>query len=287
LTCQKLRRIDFHAHQIRTYNLSEFIDSLVLFQLSSLIPEQILKKIMIVKDGLFGEVKGEEHVRLMEKVRNYEEAWNIQALAERLRRHLTSTPAFFDFLRYLAIIYDCKTLIPEIDDKIGDIHSENAGSYVRSVLDRENIKLALLDLDGAMEVEPPFPPDRFGLLFCPTRSICNPVWAIDHGASSLDEVLELSEGLIKDCIKRKFSGFKSDIAFYRSLEIRRIDEDQVRGAWFLGGETSRNESLGEHAHLRERRGETQFEDISGLHAQVFDGEAPRTLENVPFLSPLI
>ncbi len=139
LTCQKLRRIDFHAHQIRTYNLSEFIDSLVLFQLSSLIPEQILKKIMIVKDGLFGEVKGEEHVRLMEKVRNYEEAWNIQALAERLRRHLTSTPAFFDFLRYLAIIYDCKPLIPEIDDEIGDIHSENAGSYVRSVLDRENI----------------------------------------------------------------------------------------------------------------------------------------------------
>jgi predicted TIM-barrel fold metal-dependent hydrolase len=132
---------------------------------------------------------------------------------------------------YLSRTYGCKPVLSEIDTRIDAALHDNPTRYVSSVLDRENIQLALLDLLGHKDVEPPFPRGKFGLLFCPTKTILNPVWAMEHGSTNLDETLKLCEEEIKDVERRKFSGFKCEIAYFRTLQISDVGKDQANKAY--------------------------------------------------------
>jgi hypothetical protein len=228
-----METIDFHSHQVGKYNLSNFVDSIVLSQLQSIIPDKVLKELLLSQGEVFG-VKAEpkDDNNLAKRVKKYEKIFNIPYHLDRLKKQLFSLPSFFDFLIYLSNIYNCKPVVSEIDNIINSFIAEDATEYVRNILDREKISLALLDLVGYKKVDPPFPQDRFGLLFCPTKTILNPLWAKEKGAKNIDDALDFSDKEIKSCIKIRFSGFKSDIAYHnRSLHIEKFENSIANKAF--------------------------------------------------------
>lgn len=232
LDFSRIETIDFHAHSVREYNLSQWVEHLGLAMLESVIPKDVLRTVMIARGDLLGvHLTPERQKAYVKKAEQYEKSLGISNLLERQKRELTSLPSFDDLVLYLAKTYGCKPILTDIDRAIDDVLRADPTGYVSSVLDRENIKLALLDLLGHKDVEPPFPHRNFGLLFCPTKSIINPIWAMEHESTNLDDTLKLCEEEIKDVEKRKFSGFKCEIAYFRTMQIRDVDQDQANKAY--------------------------------------------------------
>lgn len=234
LELSEISKIDFHAHQVGEMNLSQWIESIALSELESLIPAQALKVLMTARGDLFGvKITDEQKAASAKKAKEYEKSLGIPAMLEEVKKELTSLASFHDVVIYLSKIYDCKPVVSEIDGKIDEVLHANASAYVSKILDRENVSFALLDLIGLKDVEPPFPKDRAGMVFCPTKSILNPVWAAKLGSTSLDDSLELCEKEIKELKRRGFSGFKFDIAYYRPLYTQKVEERQARKAFSI------------------------------------------------------
>jgi len=71
--------IDFHAHQTRAFNLSQWVDSLALSQLESLISQDVLRILMTARGEVFGvKVPAEKQAALKKRAMEYEKSLAYQ-----------------------------------------------------------------------------------------------------------------------------------------------------------------------------------------------------------------
>jgi len=151
-------------------------------------------------------------------------------------------------LKYLSRVYHCEPSIEQVDKIISKEIDRDFNSYVRSVLDRENLKLVNLDLFGRKTIErdaafsftpgfkpkralkQDFPRDRYVWTYG-TTNIIQPAWLKEQGAENLDDALKLINSDLDDAMKKGCRALKSLIGYYRPLEITRVDHSEAGKAY--------------------------------------------------------
>ncbi len=153
-------------------------------------------------------------------------------------------------LRYLASVYGCKPTVEAIDNEITQCIENDFYGYVESILDREKISLANLDLWGGKEVgearvysnlnplngkdkvyfPEDFPRNRMKWIYQMTP-IIQPQWAAERGAKSIDQVLDLIYDELDDAVKKGCAAFKSMIAYYRTPSMEQVDQTAANVAF--------------------------------------------------------
>ncbi len=149
------------------------------------------------------------------------------------------------FLKYLSRVYDCECKIEQIDRIISKRIELDFHEYVRSILDRENIRLVNLDFfgrkaPGELDVGVPqqgkraysedFPPDRYVWTYG-TTNIIQPSWLRERGAETLDQALKLIDDDLDDAVNRDCRALKSMIAYYRPLRMERVEQNDAERAY--------------------------------------------------------
>jgi len=151
-------------------------------------------------------------------------------------------------IRYLSKVYGCKPTIEEVDKVITPKIEDDYYGYVESILDREKIRLANLDLWGGKEVgelmvytvvnvekkgrdfPEDFPRNRMKWTYGTTHTI-QPQWAAEKGAENLDEALDLMYRDLDDSIKKGCAAFKTLITYFRTPAIDKVDQSEANEAF--------------------------------------------------------
>jgi len=140
-----------------------------------------------------------------------------------------SIPSTRDFIRYVARAFDCEATLERIDEMVSNRIKKDLVGYMRSVLDRENIGMAVLDLFGSKEVVD-FPKDRCYWIYRIRRQLY-PDWFKERGLTSLSQALDAVEEDMKEAVEKGCSGFKNIEAILRTLEIEGLAEEEARYAF--------------------------------------------------------
>ena len=138
------------------------------------------------------------------------------------------SPHYRIIIKYIALRYGCKPTLEEVDQVLRRNYEENFSNYVRSIMDRENIKLVQLAEPSPDFGE--FPTERSRWAFRCDLAI-QPEWARDEGAQTIDQAVELVEQKLRWATKEGCSGIKTCIAYYRGLDMRLVTSETASRAF--------------------------------------------------------
>ncbi|GBC69606.1 hypothetical protein HRbin01_01308 [archaeon HR01] len=165
--------------------------------------------------------------------RGFASRYGMESLEEAFTWQMMAAPRIRSILTYLAQVYNIEPDIDVVEAKISDIMAEGFEEYVRSVMDREGIGHAIMDL--SLEVEEVeevsqaldgLPSGRFSWTFN-IVDMLHPSWAVSRGVR---DIRELVDAISKQLIRLKEDGcrgLKNSMAYYRGLGISAVDEERA------------------------------------------------------------
>lgn len=153
-------------------------------------------------------------------------------LEDTFRQHIYDMPRQTGYNNYVARAYGVASGIEAFDKVVQAGIDRGFSGYVASILDRERISKVVLE---KRESTPEFPDsaiprNRFIWSF-PIVNLIQPEWAKERDLGSAGKVADAIGEVMRTCVRNGCKGFKSSIAYYRPLGIRKVDENAADDAF--------------------------------------------------------
>jgi predicted TIM-barrel fold metal-dependent hydrolase len=216
LNFSDIEGVDFHSHPVGRTTISKMIDRYLYAKLVYLLPTKKYDEAWRKLRELSGDAVDQFKLNM---IREYSSKFDLPAE----RRRLETYPYLLNVIRYIAESYGCKATLEDVDRVLSSKMNGDFVGYVREVLDRENISKVVIDAEGAKEVQG-FPHDRMYLVWNMTH-VLQPEWAAKRGAKNLDEYLDFIDSELKDSLSKGCVALKFATAYYRTLQIEKVDQD--------------------------------------------------------------
>ena len=157
------------------------------------------------------------------------------------RRQIFEAPRVKSMLSYLAGVYGVEPSIDRIDEHVSNLMAAGFTEYVESVMDRERITHAVVDL--SLEVSDPdqiadtlddLPRGRFSWTYN-IVDMLHPEWAVSMDVGDVGELVDVISIVLRRLRDMGCRGLKNTMAYYRRLGLSNIDEERAEIAykWLL------------------------------------------------------
>jgi len=220
--------IDFHAHICDPNNISQVVDILFSRYLHTCLDPDIYKKYTQIRSKVKSACDEKERKIEMENLSSFSKNLGLHSLRARFEGQLLTIPAFSEFLRYMARSHSCAPDIVLIDKAMTE-ELKNPRKYHTDVLNRENIVRVILDLFGENTISDSFPAEKASWVYRIDKML-QPSWVIDKGFTSLNQVSEYIIDDLHSVVKKGCIGFKSAMAYSRTVELSNPTQQQANDA---------------------------------------------------------
>jgi predicted TIM-barrel fold metal-dependent hydrolase len=152
----------------------------------------------------------------------------VRAIFERQYANL---PYFQSLIRYISKKYDVAPTLESVDKVLTDQNDRGVMEHVRKVLQSENIEKIIIDISGLNHPPSPnpkldqYPAGRY-LFTMGTEPLLQP----KAGQMDLEEAVSDVDLVLSTALRNGCVGFKTWMAYYRSLHIEEVSEEEVRNA---------------------------------------------------------
>jgi hypothetical protein len=204
----ELEVIDAHVHRFDRARFSELNDKWNRAFVDALLPP--------------GDFQGRHEMELS----------TLRAVEE----HVLALPRMTGLLNYIAAVHGRPAAVETLDALSAEHARGDFTAYLRSILDRERIAAVVMDQTGLPDRPEPqtgdFPKDRLVWTY-PLIHALQPDWAFARGATALGDALAAIDRTLETCVSNGCAGFKSTIAYYRSLTVQPVTTAQAESAFGL------------------------------------------------------
>lgn len=219
---------DFHAHIPAANNLSQVVDTLFGRWLPTAVTPAVNDKYKELKLKTLNAADRIERATEMEDFSTFCKKEGLDHLRTQFEQQLHTIPSFRSFIHYVANVYSCTPDIASIDKAMAP-KLRDSREYLSEILERENIARVVLDLFGETEVSNLFPAEKACWVYRFDRMM-QPSWAKEYGLRSMSQILDSVQERLHDAVKKGCVGFKSTLAYSRSLHLSEVTRKQASDA---------------------------------------------------------
>jgi len=148
-----------------------------------------------------------------------------------LEKQYENLPYFQSLIRYIGKKYGVPPTLVEVDRAVTKENENGVAEHVKKIMRSENIEKIIIDVSGLNHPPSPTPhlpqyPDGGYLFTMGTEPLLQP----KIGETDLEKAISNVESVLELALRNGCVGFKTWMAYYRTLHIDEVSDDEARAA---------------------------------------------------------